>query len=551
MPAACAASGAGGSADQLRLSVALSGGASLGAYQAGALAALLVGVQSVRQQEGPRVAVNALGGASAGSVVALLGAHAVLEGLDPAAFLHEAWVERVSLDVLRRKAGQGVLSAAHLRQGLADFLTDDDRPAGTAGDGQQSPIGFHVSLTGLQGLTYPIKSLQGKETFTATTYSDWGRFVLSPDRGPEQILEPEGTSPLDYVLASAAHPGAFEPALLSRAEHAVTYRRNGIDDFPDSGYIWYTDGGLIQSQPLARLLAVARKADILAGDVGASRRALVLIDPRSEDPSDASTWTDPDGSPGWIHGLSRALEILPAQAAYDDAFDVEKMNSRLEWAARLVEALEPHLGEGAEVALRGFLTQVESDRAELPSEEEGADGRPHEATNSTLLGRLLHEAIAEVAGTVGKENVDVNVISPRLLVDANGGEVTTLLAGEFMGDFGGFLDRDVRQSDFLLGYASTEAWLPEGLHDTGFDRDVLAVMAENIAERRPGEWRKANRGHVRPRALGWRARLDFARLASDVVRALTSNVVNVPNLKVQARTRATNATRSLRSIARR
>jgi hypothetical protein len=109
----------------------------------------------------------------------------------------------------------------------------------------------------------------------------------------------------------------------------------------------------------------------------------------------------------------------------------------------------------------------------------------------------------------------------------------------------------VRQSDFLLGYASTETWLPEGLHDTGFDRDVLAVMSEDIAERRPGEWREANRGHVHPRELGWPARLDLARLASDAVRALASSVVNMPRLRARAGSRATNTIRSLRSIVRR
>lgn len=83
----------------LRLSLTLPGGASLGAYQAGAVAALLVAVQELRRRGGA-VVVDALGGASSGSLVALFAAQCLLEGLDPDAVLHRAWVERVTLDLL-------------------------------------------------------------------------------------------------------------------------------------------------------------------------------------------------------------------------------------------------------------------------------------------------------------------------------------------------------------------------------------------------------------------------------------------------------------------
>ena len=68
---------------QVRISVVLSGGASLGAYKAGALADLLMGVRRLQRERSDVVVVDAVGGASAGALVALLGAHALLEGLDP------------------------------------------------------------------------------------------------------------------------------------------------------------------------------------------------------------------------------------------------------------------------------------------------------------------------------------------------------------------------------------------------------------------------------------------------------------------------------------
>ena len=54
----------------------------------------------------------------------------------------------------------------------------------------------------------------------------------------------------------------------------------------------------------------------------------------------------------------------------------------------------------------------------------------------------------------GKERIAIDVISPLLLADDDDDDVGSLLAGEFMGDFGGFLSRELRASDFALGYES-------------------------------------------------------------------------------------------------
>jgi predicted acylesterase/phospholipase RssA len=512
--------------DQLRLSVAMSGGASLGAYEAGALAAIIVGVQRLQHERPGWMVVDGLGGASAGSLVALMGAHVLLEGYDPVGFLHQAWVERLSLDLLRRRRGQGLLSFDHLRSDIRDFLESQSRNASRVVRPQEMPIGLHVSLTGLQGLTYPIRSLHGRVTFTSTTYADWGRFVFEPDQGVGQILEPEGASPLDFVLASASHPGAFAPALLPRSDHEEHYRRHGIDNFPESGYVWYTDGGLVQSQPLCRLLAAAREANARSNGVRSFRRALVLIDPRSEDPSGAGEWTDPSKSPKWIEGLRRSLEIVPAQPIYEDALRVEKTNKRLEEAGELVRILAEALGDDARERLQGFIARLERDRAET---------NPGRASVQNLVGpeakaleQLVGSAIAEVADLTNKEPVDVNVITPRVLAGTDAGDqVPQLLAGDLLADFGGFLDRNVRESDFLLGYASAQEWLGDGLRDTGFDETALTNMATEVEARSPGDWRASNVGSVKLRELPLRARVELARLGWHAVRAVAEDVIHV------------------------
>jgi predicted acylesterase/phospholipase RssA len=53
---------------QLRISITLSGGAALGAYQAGAMAALFVALQHLLEADADCIWLDAIGGASAGAL---------------------------------------------------------------------------------------------------------------------------------------------------------------------------------------------------------------------------------------------------------------------------------------------------------------------------------------------------------------------------------------------------------------------------------------------------------------------------------------------------
>ncbi|HSJ44115.1 MAG TPA: patatin-like phospholipase family protein [Euzebyales bacterium] len=77
----------------IRISVSVSGGASLGAYHAGVLAALTTALQAVQDDErGMRL--DAIGGASAGALASMFTVHGLLNGLDSAEILHQAWSSR-------------------------------------------------------------------------------------------------------------------------------------------------------------------------------------------------------------------------------------------------------------------------------------------------------------------------------------------------------------------------------------------------------------------------------------------------------------------------
>ncbi len=509
----------------LRLSLTLSGGAALGAYQAGATAALLTAARHLSREDDERCVVDAMGGASAGALVAALGAHSLLNGIDPVWLLHNAWVDRVNLQLLRSRDARAPLGFEKLKERIDQVLDprdDDGSPAHRVDQRQERNIGVHVALTGLQGLQYRVSGLRSSEQVTATTYVDWAEFQLEPGGGKEQLLQPEGRAPFDFVLASAANAGAFGPRLLDRRHEEEEYRERGVTNFPSSGRFWYTDGSTVQANPLGRVMGAADSLDASEGaDV---RRLNLLIDPRSSDPSSGQAWVDPDYRPAWTAALARTLSIIPNQILYDDLRRVEKANSRLHWAKQAAEELAPHLHQDAREALAGFLRQAEADRAVLRPGSDEQKSEEHDAPaqgadDGRSIEELLRSAFEEVAGLQNKRWVDVDVISPLLLAEGEE-SVPNLLAGEILGDFGGFASRRLRESDFVLGFDSVSAWMPEGLDHAGLDTDEIESTIEAVEQARLAGWPDELIGETQVSDLPLSDRLQLAVLAGQLIRVI-------------------------------
>lgn len=463
-------------AADLRVSLSLSGGASLGAFQAGAVAALLVGFNRARE-EGSDVRVDAIGGASAGSLVGLLAAYSLLEGADGPRLLSRAWVEEVDLPMLQEGEAEGPLSLDGVRDRFPGLLEHAERDPERA---QEGPLTLFVQLTGLRGLTYEIPGVRSERPAQASTFADWARFELERHGGAAQIVEPDGASPLDFVIASASHPGAFPPRLLDRSAERETYENRGIVDFPEGGKLWYSDGGLVQSEPLGRVIAAANDRE---GDERDGATHLNLcIDARSEAPEGADRWADPDADSGWIEGLARALEVFPAQALYEDMRRVARDNDRIRRVDEIVERFGADLDD--------------------------------ESTEE------LRRSVEGVAGVAGKRPVEIDLISPLVMASESGESVAELLAGEHMGDFSGFLDEELRRSDFTLGYECSLIWAREALPTFDLDQGVVARSIESIEESRLHDWDTVRRGSAEPGDLPLSSRLRLAKMAARAVRSL-------------------------------
>ncbi len=485
----------------LRLSLTLPGSASLGAYQAGAVSALAETIDELRAQ-GRSVDVDAIGGASAGAIVSLMFAHCLTEGLDTAQVLHDAWVERVDVESLRSTDTNTPLGFERLRAELAEYLKGDGDPDRRSGE----PVALHIGLTNLLGLTYPVETSYSEAH--GITYVDWAQFVLVPGGGLEQLTEPEGRSPIDFVLASASHPGAFKPVAIDRSDMRAAFEDNGVTNFPDSGVLWYTDGGLVESKPIGRVVQLARER---AGSAAGLRMHLV-VDPRSSGPSGSSAWCDPDAQPSWLSGLRRAISILPTQALHDDLIGVAVTNKRLELIDDIVAELTPML-----LAETEALTDLAA-RHDVSADGQSAAG-------------YLKAILAALGGVEDKEKVDVEIISPLEVAADREEGVSQLLAGDFIGAFGGFLSREIRASDFELGWASVRSWIPGGLERHGVSDHHISCVNHRLDEHEHGQSGSFEPAETGLDALDAGARLRLARLAARVGKILVGEAVDgaVPN----------------------
>jgi predicted acylesterase/phospholipase RssA len=469
-------------ADPLALSLTLPGSASLGAFQAGALAALAVLITQLRSQ-GREVRLDAIGGASAGSIVMLLFAHCLLTGRDAPTFLRHAWVDEVDAELLRSGGRESPLAFDDLRDEIISFLRDtDEHPMGVH-EPLPEPVLLHVSLTSMLGLVTPATISSGRSDLL--TFADHVGRVLEPRHPIDDLFSPEGRSPLDAVIASASHPGAFPPRLFDRNGEDDHYRSHGVDPPPDDLRMWYTDGGLVESHPVGRILKAAQQH---SGHRPGIRLHLV-VDPRSSGPSGSDEWADADNEHGWLDGIRRALSILPTQALHDDLREIAERNGRIRRVRDLVDDL---------------------------TEAGALDNRSE-----------WERRIMQVADLDDQAIVDVDIISPLRLVTGDDG-VTDLLAGDFIGAFGGFLSRDLRRNDFALGWASMEAWAAHGLLEHGVDQDGTDGIMAALDHARTDDWNDVRMAGDGVGQLDRGGRWQLALLAAQTGRVILGSALPSP-----------------------
>jgi hypothetical protein len=521
---------------QLRLSLTISGAVSLGAYEGGALAALLYAVRELAAGDDPALRIDVISGASAGSITGLLAARALMQGHDPETVMAGAWVTGDSLGALLAHGAQAPLSVDALRQ-LGSALLDP--PAGPASPHRQAAaIRLSYTLACLRGFEYQLPRL-GRTAVPASAFIDTYDHVLSPGTPAGALTEPRGACPLDAVLASGANELGFPPCLLDRSTTWPAYHDEGIDNLPpdpDRSF-WFTDGGTLDNEPLGRTLDLTNEAD---ADDTPSRRLHLLIHPHPTAAIRDRSWANPAVQPTFTQTAVRGLSLQRTQSIYDDLKRVEKTNSHIAWigdlGAGLGAVLDQLPAEGRAAvtaalagALAGMTREADSLRGQRTGTGGGGEGAGPGPASDSSPSDLLSLALHTAAGLAGKQPARVDVISPLLLPESATHSVDQLLSGELLFHFGGFLDEDMRRNDFDLGYQSTLRWLEkDSLTEAGLPAGLAGPALEAArAAYQPGNgWERTGKTSVGSLLAmhPWQA----ARLAGKITQVLLHDLLHHP-----------------------
>lgn len=151
---------------ELRLALTITGAVSLGAYEGGALAALLVGLEALRRAgEAAPIVIDVIAGASAGSITGLLATWTLLEAADPIEAMQHAWVEGDALQTLRARDASAPFSLEAMKslgESLFKSVATPDGPV------QQHEVHLDMALAALRGFAYRIPSLEASTPIEAS-----------------------------------------------------------------------------------------------------------------------------------------------------------------------------------------------------------------------------------------------------------------------------------------------------------------------------------------------------------------------------------------------
>lgn len=453
----------------LRLSLTMPGAVALGAYEGGALAALLVAVQSL----GPDlVVVDSIGAASAGSITAVLTGQTLLCAKDPITMMHTAWVERASFEAMRERRNDYPLNQDALTK-IAHGVLDLDAPSTVKGARrQQEPIQISLSLTSLAGLTYDLSDPTGDESgnsLLVSTFQDWYSPTLDADTH-------DWDTHAEVAIASGANAMGFPAKRINRKGDKATYEAAGLQGFPDDGNFWYTDGGTTNNEPMGRTIDLAQR-------IGSDDPRLFLLihyDTGPAVPAPDSPWSGSrDEPPPWVRTATRAFQAQSAQSIFDDLKRLQKTNARLDWTSRIAPALhagieqaatelslstdqvallEASIAQSLDEQLQG-IRAAKSARVPRPAASNLQQSTAPDVSAPAPLVDVVEALTHEATGLANRRHVAVELVSPA--IDPSDQQHC---AGAFMFHFGGFFDERLRENDFDLGYRNMAVWLRRSLH---------------------------------------------------------------------------------------
>lgn len=486
-----------------RLAIAIKGGVSLGAYEAGVIAETLYLLDYNNKRNSVKWYVDTLAGASAGGMTAAVLATILLNGSLAGntvnqSLLRTVWVDAISLDILAPNAGTGLNN---------NFLFDSsalDRIAGkyikypatisqhstlrnaSAGDGAHIALALTHSRLG-QGLN----SVPGfnRAEFMFNEHAALSRFDIrvKPDgagnlvpsfagTGASSPPQPNDGTTLDSMaafsgmIACAIACGSFPFAFAPRKLALMDDQKNWTADY-------FTDGGVFNNDPVGQVINLAHEIDWGpdAENFSDTERRYLMIEP--EPPQDPDNWPS---NPQLVAGTDM-LDVDPWQmigrivgGALEEIQQsgirgIPEVNRRVQARQKVIGELEyymhtasgdlsvppwlPNIVNTLGTTRSLTLTQLNYFRShfiddleiEAPVAYGGARSLPADRQQLFVELGLLADLAIDVADKVAFDPILVNPASQ--------------LAGDPLYAFKGFFDVNIRKHDFAQGVADAfNAW---------------------------------------------------------------------------------------------
>lgn len=468
-----------------KIALVLGGGVSLGSYIGGAVTELLHALQNNKSSAGP-VRVHVVTGTSSGALNAAMAARTLAVNARLLPWIEKAWVDAADAEHLlnanRPNRGAWLDDSAIEELSRALIAGDpaaEDGFSPIAGD----PLRVGVTLANLYGVRYdmPYGFLNVPErSFGTRDYEDAVSFEFSRTT---KAGDPAWEALRQAALASSAFPFAFPVRSLqrSRADYPGATLPAGGDDLS----MFYVDGGLFDTAPLGLAKRLVEKDR----DYRSDDWRYILVEPtlRSSQKKGPAELTQ--SAPGALVDLAADLSrAVLGQGAAEDWVRANRINARLEVLSALVERLpelndrlhDPdevglgrRIGELAErvaemhVAMNprmngagagdpaGDYLDAEVARIEVDERYRDTLDSADSRSSRSRLAKLVF-LLESAGGLSGKDIMKLYLVAPTERGD---------LAGDFLGNFGGFLNRSWRANDFRAGRRDAHRMLRESLSD--------------------------------------------------------------------------------------
>ncbi len=442
-----------------RIALTFAGGASLGAYAAGAAHEILWAL-SHRTDPRRAVVIDVLTGASAGAVTAALVARALLGA--PQGGLHRVWVVEMRLaDLLEGPPRPSLFSDRALWE-LAHrhLLPRGSDPSEAPCPAAPPELRLTFALSNLNGISYGLGYSGRPGSFDTTVFSDRIAFRLGPGLGTGVQATELWRSIARAAIASSAFPLLFPTVTLERR----LFEFDGSDAFEPQGTrrFTYSDGGLFNNEPVGLARQAVAELEEDHPQIWADGRIHILVDPHVASTAEVPEF--PEEPLGIRLTLERLLTAVVGEASRRDWVRAVRTNRRLEWKETLVRLLAEvlvlaHRGGGQAIgdrleALAEEIARSAGDQGmmalgPLPFGDDPALAAIREDPALTRLFLCAAYVVDSVAGLRDKVTLELHLVAPD----------RGSLAGDFLGNFGGLFKEEWREHDWRRGRADARAAL--------------------------------------------------------------------------------------------